>query len=57
MSEELIVLLHAGFAGGARRHIRAEFLEMHTYSVKSDVAAAIRTFDSSHYFFSVLLFA
>ena len=43
---ELIVLLHAGFAGGALRDTGTEFLKVHTYPVEGKAASAVRTFNS-----------
>ena len=42
---ELIVLLHAGFAGRARK-TGTEFLKVNTYPVEGEAAAAVGTFNS-----------
>ena len=43
---ELIVLLHAVFAGRAGRDTGTEFLEVHTYPVEGETASAVGTFNS-----------
>ena len=43
---ELIVLLHARFAGRACRDSGTEFLKVHTYPVEGDTASAVGTFNS-----------
>jgi len=42
---ELIVLLHAIFAGRACRDTGTEFLEVHTYPVEGEAASAMGTFN------------
>ena len=49
---ELIVLLHAGFAGQACRDSGTEFLKVHTYPVERNAASAVGTFDSRQCFTS-----
>jgi hypothetical protein len=46
MCVELIVLLHAGFAGRACQETGTEFLKVHTYPVEGETAAAVGTFNS-----------
>jgi hypothetical protein len=46
MCVELIVLLHAGFAGRACQDTGTEFLKVHTYPVEGETAAAVWTFNS-----------
>ena len=48
MREELIVFLHADFAGRARRDTGTEFLKVHTYSVQRETTSAVRTINSRH---------
>ena len=43
---ELIVLLHARFAGRACRDSGTEFLKVHTYPVERKTASAVGTFNS-----------
>ncbi len=43
---ELIVVLHAVFAGRAGWDSGTEFLEMHTYPVEGEAASAMGTFNS-----------
>jgi hypothetical protein len=45
MCVELIVLLHAGFAGRACLDTGTEFLKVHTYPVESKPASAVGTFN------------
>jgi len=46
MCVELIVLLHAGYAGRACRDTGTEFLEVHAYPVEGEAASAMGTFNS-----------
>ena len=46
MCVELIVLLHAGYAGRACRDTGTEFLKVHTYPVEGQTASAVGTFNS-----------
>ena len=46
MCVELIVLLHAGFAGRGCRDTGTEFLKVHTYPVEGETASAVGTFNS-----------
>ena len=48
LCEELVVLLHGGFAGRARWHFGAESLKVHAYAVEGEVASAIGTRNSQH---------
>ena len=43
---ELIVLLHAGFAGRTCQNTGTEFLKVHTYPVEGEAASAMGTFNS-----------
>ena len=45
MRVELIVLLHADFAGHACRDTGTEFLKVHTYPVEGEAASAVGTFN------------
>ncbi|HYR85604.1 MAG TPA: hypothetical protein VE422_16060 [Terriglobia bacterium] len=46
MRVELIVLLHAGFAGHSCRDTGTEFLKVHTYPVEGEAASAVGTLNS-----------
>ena len=46
MCVELIVLLHAGYAGRACRDTGTEFLKVHTYPVEGQTVSAVGTFNS-----------
>ena len=46
MCVELIVLLHAGYAGRACRDTGTEFLKVHTYPIEGKVTSAVGALNS-----------